>query len=413
MDKTSTGRKPRNIRRGNRKLIIQQYRDSPDLSVTELAGRIKLSRTTVMKINDSLLQDGIIEEAGKRASTEEGGKKPAVYRLNSNRRYILTFHIRYESICFHLFNLAMESLYTEIVEIEKDSPFPAVLKQLWGLYSRAGEKVPDLKEKLLSIMLAVHGTVDSQRGMCLHSTYFPSWGSDLPIAEKLKEALNFSGTVYADNWIRFKAYAAIQEPGVPEGTNLILIDAGEHGLTSGVIIKGEPYRGHHSFSGEIGHMILDLEDREYCGCGARGCFESLIKPERLIRDAQALKDRRPESALFRNTESESLDLKRILRCADEGDSLACSLMDKRILRFAQGLANVCVVFDPDIILLEGDYASGSSYFRKRVKESFQTMTLPRLEKDVEIKFSETPSISPRTLQGAAAYAFNSFFLANS
>ena len=410
MTRTSTGRKPRNIRSGNRKLIIEQYRSSPDLSVTELARRIKLSRTTVMKINESLLQEGIIEEAGKRASTEEGGKKPVVFRLNRNRNYILCYHIQYERIRFRVFNLAMESLYTEIAEIDRNTPFPSVLEKICALYDRAGGELPRLNEKLLSVMLAVHGTVDSERGICRHSTYFPSWGSDLPIADELKRALDTSAEVYADNWIRFKAYAAIQKPGAAEGKNLILIDAGGHGLTSGIIIDGEPYKGHHFFSGEIGHMILDLEDREYCGCGARGCFESLIKPERLIRDALSLREKGLESALFRAGEDDALDLERILRCADEGDSLACGLMDRRILRFAQGIANVCVVFDPDIILLEGDYASKSSYFREGLRKHFQTMTFPRMEKDVEIRFNETPSVSPRTLEGAAAYAFNTFFL---
>ena len=51
------------------------------------------------------------------------------------------------------------------------------------------------------------------------------------------EKLGPSITVHVDSWIRFKAYSAKIEGDVPVYKNYVLLDAGQHGIVSGVVIN--------------------------------------------------------------------------------------------------------------------------------------------------------------------------------
>ena len=411
MDSRKLGRKPKNIRSRNRILILDLYRKKETLSVSEIAGTVKLSRTTVVKINDSLLKENLIIEAGKGLSSDEGGKKPLMYQLNADKHYIITIHIEYEQIRFRVFNLALKTRFSGSLEIDRNLPFEEVLNHIKSLFQKAEGEVSVLRGRLLSLMGAIHGTVDSERGICHHATYFPSWGTDIPIADKIKHSLNLDIPIYIDNWIRFKAIAETRDAGISSDRNLVLIDAGWPGLSAGIVIQGQNYKGHNNISGEIGHMILTLDDDRLCGCGATGCFESLIQCSRLLEEARHMIPGYPDSLIATAAESRAEDLLNVIfKAANQGDPLGCKLMMKRVKFFAQGLANICVTIDPDIIILEGDYAGGGAFFRENLLKTFQKTTLPRMHKNVEIIFRETPSVTTKTLEGAAIYAFNRYFL---
>jgi predicted NBD/HSP70 family sugar kinase len=51
-----------------------------------------------------------------------------------------------------------------------------------------------------------------------------------------------------------------------------------------VIVRGELFRGSGGFGGEFGHMTLERDGRA-CGCGSRGCLETLVGLEALLARA--------------------------------------------------------------------------------------------------------------------------------
>jgi glucokinase len=54
------------------------------------------------------------------------------------------------------------------------------------------------------------------------------------------------------------------------------------GISAGVVLDGVLHRGAHGLAGEIGHAILE-PDGARCGCGNRGCFETVAAGPALIR----------------------------------------------------------------------------------------------------------------------------------
>ena len=55
MDKNSTGFKPKNLRTGNSKLIIDLFRKQEELSIQDLTNAVNLSKTSIIKIVHQLM----------------------------------------------------------------------------------------------------------------------------------------------------------------------------------------------------------------------------------------------------------------------------------------------------------------------------------------------------------------------
>lgn len=76
----------------------------------------------------------------------------------------------------------------------------------------------------------------------------------------------------ADLSARAEARArAVADETVREEQSFLYI-AGEVGIGGAIVIDGEPARGQHGWSGEIGHVVIDRSGPR-CACGATGCLE--------------------------------------------------------------------------------------------------------------------------------------------
>ena len=77
------GAKPIDLRRQNYQSIIQLFRNHPTLAVRDIAQVLSLSKTAITNILNNLTEMNIIHAVGKGESTNQGGKKPEMYALNS------------------------------------------------------------------------------------------------------------------------------------------------------------------------------------------------------------------------------------------------------------------------------------------------------------------------------------------
>ena len=116
----TTGNKPKTIRKNNLKIILDIYRNNQEMTVAELTKKVKLSRTTVMKLNEKLIQKNLIESAGKGTSTDEGGKRPELFSFNKNSGVIFCYYIKYNSIVLKIYNMALEMQLERIFPVHED-----------------------------------------------------------------------------------------------------------------------------------------------------------------------------------------------------------------------------------------------------------------------------------------------------
>ena len=67
--------------------------------------------------------------------------------------------------------------------------------------------------------------------------------------------------------------------------NMIMVTLGT-GVGGGIIINGKILTGENGAGGEIGHMCVNLEETDTCGCGRHGCLEQYASATGISRLAR-------------------------------------------------------------------------------------------------------------------------------
>jgi predicted NBD/HSP70 family sugar kinase len=113
------------------------------------------------------------------------------------------------------------------------------------------------------------------------------------------------------------------------------------GVGTGVIANGQPIYGKHGMAGEFGHMVMDL-DGPQCGCGARGCWETLASSNAALR---FFAKRRPGA---------EVGIAELHALAAEGDKDAVAALTEQARNIGRGLRMVTASLSPEVIFIAGD-----------------------------------------------------------
>jgi predicted NBD/HSP70 family sugar kinase len=384
------GGKPKNLKQDNTKAVLDLFRRGGDLSVSEISSSIRLSKTTVKKLIDSLDSIGLVESAGKGDSTDEGGKKPELYRFNAARGYTVVVHVTPDSMIGVITDLKAEITYIERCPLARPLPAAKCIELVVEAVSRLRGRMADTGQAFLGLAVVLPGLVDSSRGVSIYTPHYPEWGRDLPFVELLAARLgpSFEGPIHVDNANRYQAVAE-SEKGVADGCkNFIVIDALSEGLGAGIHIHGRIIQGSQSISGEVGHMTLDPNDGFPCICGHKGCFEAMVSGRRILGMAREAEGRFPESILFKRTRAGTeLRLDDVCEGAALGDPLCLLLVDDAARWFIVGLGNIIMVNDPELIVLQGAYVKAGEHFIQTLRDGIRHIGLPDVEKLVKIEYS--------------------------
>ena len=100
--------------------------------------------------------------------------------------------------------------------------------------------------------------------------------------------------------------------------NAVMVTLGT-GVGGGVIIGGKVVVGTHGAGGEIGHLCVNYEETEVCGCGNKGCLEQYASATGIVRLAKKkLEYETRKSALT----AESVTAKDVFDAVKAGDVVA-------------------------------------------------------------------------------------------
>ena len=401
-----TGSKPKTIRKNNLNIILDIYRNNHEMTVADVTKKVKLSRTTVMKLNEKLIQENLIKSKGKGTSTDEGGKRPELYAFNKNSGIIFCYYIKYNSIVLKIYNMALEMQLEKVFTIHDNENINNVISIITDSINNRDQMFNE-KRKIRGVSIAMHAIVDSDNGVVLTSSHYPSWGNHINFTQMISEKIDAKIPVEIESWIRFKAFA--EKLNIKDSSihNYMFIDAGWHGIVSGLVSGGTLYRGNNHLSGEIGHIIVNPFDDEICYCGGRGCLEMMIDFKRMLKKAGSLKSEFPDSQIFRS--DRELEINDVFKASNNNDPLACRLIDEVTDWFAAGISNICMIYDPDAIFFGGDYAKAGNFFKEKLNSKINSVSLVRLNKNIKIIYTDSESGQEAVMRGSGSFAIENYF----
>ncbi len=394
----------RSLKQSNRVAILDKFRKSAEISIAELAHEVMLSKPTIKKVIDHYIQVGLVKVAGKGLSTEEGGKRPVLYKFNEDYSCVISLHLGPDFVNSAMLNFKGEITHSEFVTLWDGVSFTEVLdilvchiEELLSYKSHSGIPVN-------SIVVALPGISDPEKGVLRHSPHFLSWGSDLDFKVAIENKVGREVPVYIDNVNRYQAFVEMIEGKAVGVNNFAIIDALEEGVGSGIIIDGKISHGSQNIAGEIGHCIVNTYDGCKCICGGRGCFEAEMSWRNIRRLIERGREYFPDSVLFTVGD---LSVEKLFTAVEFSDTLALEIMDKLTTYFARGINNLIMVSDPELIIIQGIYNQAGESFVNAVKKKVDSMALLSMNRDAKICFSDFGM--ERGVRGAGLYSISNFF----
>lgn len=233
-----------------------------------------------------------------------------------------------------------------------------------AIFSGAARALRELAPaRLLGVGVGLPGLLDRAQGCVRQSPNLP-WLEDVPVATELARHLAIKpARVLLENDANVAALGELWLGAARGERNLLLLTLGT-GIGGGLILGGELFVG-EGLAGEIGHVTIDAEGPP-CGCGARGCLETLASASAARR--RALERGLPTDApgdLVRLTEiaRERAGPERELLQAvgyDLGRGLAAvvALLDVRTFVFGGGFSAALDVLEPGIRRALREWAYG-------------------------------------------------------
>ncbi|MHB1346607.1 MAG: ROK family transcriptional regulator [Candidatus Humimicrobiaceae bacterium] len=393
----------------NRKHILNMLREYDEISIAELSKKANLSKPTIMKIMKYYIDKGFIVISGKGSSTEEGGKKPNIFKFNENGGFSMGMIITANKLKAVLTNLKSEVVGNASVSLNFNEEIESVIDKIVKLYRKLLEVSGVNSSKLIGLAIGIYGITDFDNGIVFYSPHYPSWGKNAKMRDMIKKKIPDNVPVVLENISRFHVFAEKTLGSAKNASNIISLVAG-YGLSCGVIIENDIKRGFHKIMGEVGHMIINPSESMVCACGSKGCFEVMVSIERLKK---IITDRSPDypGSVFYDISDNggisNLEPDDIFKAFNAGDKLAFAAMKEIINWLAIGLANIILIYDPEVIVLHGAYIRAGDNFLKMLRKKVEQISLTSIKKDTKIEFSKLGEMAG--VLGAATFLINRFF----
>lgn len=400
------------VRAHNLRAVLNHLLREGGISRAQLAERTALSGTTITHLIDDLLAQGIVIEddvettrlRAKHNGHRHVGRPRTQLRLNPNARYVVGVHIGIGLLRVAVVNLHAEIIHNIIAHFDTTAPAARVLTQIARLVKQAMAGSGIAVDRLIGLGIGASGLVDYEAGV---NVFAPNLGwRDVPVRDWMRERLGLPTIV--DNNVRAMALGEALF-GAGRGARVLAFVYGRVGVGAGFVVNGRAFRGSGAGAGEIGHTMMIPDGGDLCGCGQRGCLETLVSEPVIVREAERLARRRPHSTLAHclAQDGQTKPIERIFAAARAGDAATLELLASRARYLGMALANLVNVLNPELILLGGMFAQGSEFFLPAAERTMRERAFAGLGDRVRVQ--PTQFGWRAGVIGAASLALSTFF----
>ncbi len=229
-----------------------------------------------------------------------------------------------------------------------------------GVLKRIAATVNELAaatgQKLAALGVGVPGLVDFHRGRTLFLPNLTAGWRDLPVADRLTASVGCP--VFLLNDARMAALGELWF-GHGRGVKTMVVFMIGTGIGGGIVIDRKLRLGPLGAAGEIGHQTI-LPDGPLCGCGNRGCLETLAGGPALIAEGVRLMKNGHAPRLYDMVEGsvERLTPRLLAQAAAAGDNSVREAIVRAARLLGIGVANVVTMLHPELVVLGGDVTTG-------------------------------------------------------
>jgi len=145
------------------------------------------------------------------------------------------------------------------------------------------------------------------------------------------------------------------------------------GVGGGVIIGGKVVAGSNGAGGEIGHIHLEDNEEDACGCGGHGCLEQYASATGVVRIANKKLAATNKPSILRDDE---VTAKAVWDAVKVNDEIAVDVANVYGEYLGKGLAAVANVVNPQIFVIGGGVSKAGDVLIEYMEPHFMKYAFP-------------------------------------
>ncbi|MFI6484817.1 ROK family protein [Nonomuraea sp. NPDC050663] len=303
--------------------IVRAMRGQPPATVTELAGRIGLSRPGTDVVVRGLVTDGWVKVVEPDGSTV--GRPARRYRFNAGAGHVLGVDVGAHKILILLADLEGQVLHSHRLPVSPDADPAARLEAVDTAITQCLSAAGMRPDRIWAVTVGVTGPVDAT-GRTTLFTPLPGWGT-VSLTEHL--AARFSCPILVENDCKLAAVAERWQGAAQDADDIVYLLAGMR-TGAGLILDGTLRRGYGGAAGEI---------------GALKAVRWLSAPSHIENCPGVPDDIHPnDKAAW------------VFERARSGDRDARAALRRYVKDLAVGAAALVLALDPQVVILGGGYS---------------------------------------------------------
>ena len=333
----TNGRNAEYTKEYNRKKFLRLVRHQP-MSRAELARQLGVTRAATSLIADELLREGWIMET---APTGTGvGRTPVPLALHPEAGYAVGVYLNRNGCTAGI--VSMDGRICVQERIHLDDTLNKVV-HLADAIRKMSDAAQIPWDRILGVGISAPGPLDGESGRIINPPKFDLW-HNVDIGTHLGNALGLP--VYLENDATCLARYNHGKPETKGSENflLLLVDSG---VGSGLILNGKVLKGAGYFTGELGHISIDLHGNP-CPCGNIGCLETYAAIPNLLRGTG-----------FRSW-------KQVIE--NKNDTAAAMLIQREAEYLSAAIASLINIVSLDTVLLAGELLFGAEEIAPMIEE---------------------------------------------
>ena len=236
---------------------------------------------------------------------------------------------------------------------------------------------PGIVEKMISIVenylqeydakgicVSTAGMVDCKEGKITYAAPLIPNYTGTEIKKILEEKFNIPCEV--ENDVNCAGLAE-NYAGASKGCNISLCITIGTGIGGAIIMDGKVFHGFSGSGCEVGYMHLP-----------GGEFQDLGASSILVN----------KTAQFKNIDPSTINGKYVFENAKKGDTDCIRAIDEMTDILGMGIANICYVLNPEIVVLGGGIMAQKEYLYDRIRKSIDKYLIESVAKNTKLAFAQ-------------------------
>ena len=342
-----------------------------------------LSVATVSRSLAALKEKGIVAIKGKEITGM--GRHPEIIVLNCDYGCLLHFHVDADSIKSYLTDFCGNILALEQIETDRNLKPDDFGKKLRKSADNLLKKCGIEYGKALAASIAIPGLVDVRNHVIKRIPNFTNFNG-VDLFKYVEKAMKVP--VIINNTARLSAFGAFihDYPGKP---NLVYFDFTKYsGIGAGIVVDGKLVSGRNGFAGEIGDILVDIQNFENEYHEDEGCLETMAGLGVLYSKLYALM-KRGRAAILKELMAEegtdTVNLNLIEKAIALHDMDVTDVFDDTMRKWAIAVINLSATLDPDLLILGGVVNTDNNLVLSRIRHYISKI----LFHDADIVLGET------------------------